>query len=98
MKHHLLLFALFAILLAGLYHLGLGLLYAHYFSASRGWQDNWILPFLVVPALLLTGLAWRMGFFRRSSTRWGDAVVLAIIAGIVYLTLDASYSCGTGCF
>ena len=98
MKHNLLAFLFFAILLAVVYHLALAHLYAGFFSLSRAWQTNWMVPFILVPALLLALLAWGMGFFRPSGARWGDAAVLAMIGAIVYLTLDASYACGSGCF
>lgn len=98
MKEKLLIFLLLAILLAYAYHLALGWLYARFFSEVMGFQIYWYIPFLVLPTILLLALAWRMGFGRPGSSRSLDAIVLLAIAGIVYLTLDASYACGTGCF
>ena len=98
MKERLLLFPVAAILLAYAYHLALGWLYARFFSEVLAFQIYWYIPFLVVPALLLLGLAWWMGFGRPGGSRGADAIALLAIAGIVYLTLDASYACGSGCF
>ena len=98
MKEKLLIFLLLAILLAYAYHLALGWLYARFFSEMMGFQIFWYIPFLAVPALLLLGLAWWMGFGRPGGSRGLDAIALLAIAGIVYLTLDASYACGSGCF
>jgi len=41
-------------------------------------------------------LAWGMGFFRKPG--WADAAALTILAAITILTLEAPYSCWTGCF
>ena len=98
MKEKLLIFFLLAILSAYAYHLALGWFYARFFSETMGFQVYWYIPFLAVPALLLLGLAWWMGFGRPGGSRGLDTIVLLAIAGIVYLTLDASYACGTGCF
>ena len=98
MKHNLLAFAFFAILLAMAYHFAFAEIYDHFLSASRAVQSAWFVPFLVIPALLLVALAWAMGFGRPSGPRWADAAALAIIVVVVFLNLDASYSCGTGCF
>ena len=98
MKHNLLAFAFFAILLGMAYHFTFGKIYDHFFSMERVIQNNWVIPFLVVPAALQLGLAWWMGFGRPSGPRWADGVALLIIGVVVFLNLDASYSCGTGCF
>jgi hypothetical protein len=98
MKHNLVVFAFFSILLALTYHFLFAELYDHFFSAERSLQNYWIIPFVVVPALLQLGLAWLMGFGRRGGPRWADAAALVIIMGVVFLNLDASYSCGSGCF
>ena len=98
MTHRLVAFAFFSILLALTYHFAFGEMYDHFFSAERSFQNYWVVPFLVVPAVLQLGLAWLMGFFRPSGPRWADGVALLIIAAVVFLNLDASYSCGTGCF
>lgn len=98
MTHNLVAFAFFAILLALAYHFAFGEIYQHFFAGSFAFQTYWIVPFILVPALLQAGLAWLMGFWRRGRLGWEDAAVLVIIAAIVFLNLDASYSCGSGCF
>ena len=98
MKHNLLVFAFFSILLALAYHFGFGEVYKHFFSTERGLQTAWVIPFILVPAALQLGLAWLTGFGRPSGPRWADAAALAIIVAVVFLNLDASYSCGSGCF
>ena len=98
MKHNLVVFAFFAILLAMTYHFAFGEIYDHFFSMERGLQNYWVIPFLMIPAALQLGLAWAMGFFRPSGPRWADGVALIIIGVVVFLNLDAAYSCGTGCF
>lgn len=57
---------------------------------------TWYVPQILVPALLLLGLAWWLGFYRKAG--WPDAVVTLILLAIVALTVPASYSCGLGCF
>jgi hypothetical protein len=94
----LLLFLFLAIMLAFAYHFAFAELYAHYFSTVRAFQTFWYVPFIIVPALLQLGLAVSLGFWRKGHSGWADITVLIVIAIIVYLNLDASYSCGTGCF
>ena len=96
MKHNLLTFLFFAVLLAMAYHFAFGLTYEHFFAGSFAFQTYWVVPFILVPALLLAGLGWSLGFWR--SLGWADLAAAAIIVAIVYLNLDASYSCGSGCF
>ena len=96
MKHNLLIFTFFAMLLAIAYHFAFGLTYEHFFAASRAFQTYWYVPFIIVPALLQTGLGWSFGFWR--TLGWADLTAAAIVIAIVYLNLDASYSCGSGCF
>ena len=98
MKHNLVVFAFFSILLAMTYHFAFGEIYDHFFSAERALQTYWFVPFILVPASLQLGLAWAMGFGRPKGPRWADAAALVIIAAVVFLNLDAAYSCGTGCF
>lgn len=98
MHHNLVAFAFFAILLGLAYHFAFGEIYQHFFAASLAFQTYWVAPFILVPALLQAGLAWMIGFWRWKTLGWADAAAAAIIAAIVYLNVDASYSCGTGCF
>ena len=93
-----LLFLFLAIVLAFAYHFAFAELYAHFFSTNRAFQTFWYVPFVIVPAALLLALAVGMGFWRKGHSGWADITVLVAIAVIVYLNLDASYSCGAGCF
>ena len=96
MKEKLLGFLFLGILATLAYHLVFNLLYAHYFTAAPVFSVYWVVPFALVPALLLLALGWWMGFFRRAG--WADAAALLIAAGLAFLTIPASYSCGSGCF
>lgn len=96
MKHNLLTFLFFAVLLAMAYHFAFGLTYQHFFAASRAFQTYWVVPFILIPALLQIALGWSLGFWRGFG--WPDLAAAAIVVAIVYLNVDASYSCGSGCF
>ena len=98
MNHNLAVFAFCAVLLGLAYHFAFGEVYQHFFAASRAFQTYWYIPFLVLPALLQAGLAWLIGFWRLKTLGWADAGAAAIIVVIVYLNLDAAFSCGSGCF
>ena len=91
-------FLFLGILLVLAYHLGFNLIYEHFFAASSFFQTFWYLTLILVPALLLAALAWRLGFYRRGGKRGEDAWVTLILAALVILTVPASYSCGSGCF
>jgi hypothetical protein len=96
MKEKLLAFLFVGILVALAYHQAIDLAYEHFFPTSRLYQTYWYVPLLAAPALLLALLAWWMGFFR--TLGWADAGALAILGAITVLTLEAPYSCWTGCF
>lgn len=96
MTERLLSFLFFAVLLALGYHWGLNLFYRQFLADSALVENYWLVPFVAVPALLLVALGWMMGFFRRAG--WADLAALGIIAATTFLTIPASYSCGTGCF
>jgi hypothetical protein len=96
MKERLLGFLFLGILLILAYHQGVELAYRDFFPTSRLYQVYWYVPLLAVPALLLAGLGWWMGFFRQAD--WADITALVILAGITVLTLEAPYSCWMGCF
>ncbi len=98
MKEHLLYFLFFGILLAVGYNAAVDAVHAHFFSTSLAFERDWQVLFVAVPALLLLALGWGLGFFRRHSARWADALVLATIAILVYSTLGAGYSCWHYCF
>lgn len=70
------------------------LIHSRLFSAPS--PAYWYVPQILVPALLLLGLAWALGFYRRLG--WPDVAVTLILLAIVGLTVPASYSCGLGCF
>ena len=98
MHPNLLIFAFCAILLGLAYHFAFGEIYEHFFSASFAFQTYWYVPFIIIPALLQIGLGWVIGFWRPKSLNWTDGAAAAIVVAIVYLNLDAAYSCGSGCF
>lgn len=98
MKEHLLYFLFFGIALALGYNAVLDAVHAHFFAASLTFQRDWLMLFVAVPAALLLGLGWLLGFFRRDSTRWADGLALLMAAGMVYATLGAEHSCWKYCF
>jgi hypothetical protein len=98
MKEHLLYFLFFGIALAIGTNAAIDAIHVHFFAMSLAFQHDWLVLFVVVPALLLLALGWLLGFFRRNSTRWADGVALLIAAGLVYATLGAGYSCWHYCF
>ena len=97
MKERLLGFVFVGIFLAVGYNLALDRVHAH-FSESLWLQRNWVIPYVVLPAVLLLGLAFTFGFFRPKSPRWADAAAILTTALIIYLTLGAGYSCWKYCF
>jgi hypothetical protein len=99
MNHNLAVFAFCAVLLGLAYHFAFGEFYQHFFAASFAFQTYWYVPFLLIPALLQTGLGWLLGFWRPKKMGWADAGAAAIVIAVVYLNLDASFfSCGSDCF
>jgi len=98
MKEHLLYFLFFGIALAIGYNAAIDGIHARFFAASLAFQHDWLLLYVAVPAALLLGLGWLLGFFRGNSARWADALVILISAGLVYATLGAGYSCWHYCF
>jgi hypothetical protein len=98
MKERLLGYLFFAVFLALGYNFTLDKVHQHVLAGSRTIQVYWYIPYLIVPALLLLGLAWWMGFYRKNSERLGDLLATASAALIVYLTLGAGYSCWHYCF
>ena len=89
----LILFAFVGILGAMAFHLGLGLVLARYFSTAPLFLNFWYVPYLVLPALLLLGYAWWLGFFRPRGSRWADAGILLMTGLIVLGTIGAPYNC-----
>ena len=77
-----------------LYHFVAAALLRDYFSLSPIATLYWYVPLIVLPALLLLGLAWLLGFGRRGSSWGGNLAALATTAGIVYFTVGAPYTCG----
>ena len=98
MKERLLGFAFVAIFLVLGYNFAIDHIHTAFFSASLGWQRDWIVPYVAVPAALLLLLALSFGFYRKGSTLWGNAGATALIAVMIYLTLGAGYSCWHYCF
>lgn len=98
MKERLLGYLFFAIILAFAYNFTLDKVHQHFLAGSLAIQTYWYVPYVAVPTLLLLGLAWWMGFFRRNSERLGDLLATASAALIIYLTLGAGYSCWHYCF
>ena len=96
MTQKLLSFLFLGILLAIGYHLAIALIYAKLFPNAAFFVAYWYVPLLAVPALLLGGLAWGLGFYRTGV--WHDLTVTLILIAIVGLTVPTSYSCGLGCF
>jgi hypothetical protein len=97
-KEKLLYFLFWGILLAFAVNLVVDQIHIRLFSMSRDFQTYWYIPFIAVPALLLLALALGLGFYRKGSTRWADALSLLLIAGLIYATLGAGYSCWHYCF
>ena len=98
MNARLLGFLFLGILVAFGYHLGINLIYGRFFPASRLFQNYWYVPFIAAPALLLMLLAWGLGYYRPGGARRDDLFATLILAGLVVLTIPASYSCLLGCF
>jgi len=85
-------------LLAVLVNLAADKIHAWVFADSLWFQSHWYIPFLIVPAASLLGLAWSFGFFRAKTPRWADAAALLVTALLIYLTLGGAYSCWHYCF
>jgi hypothetical protein len=68
------------------------------FPDSLWFQTHWYIPFLIVPAASLLGLAFSFGFFRPGTPRWADGLALLAVALLIYLTLGANYACWNYCF
>ena len=98
MIEKLLSFLFLGILLALGYDLAIDLIYQRLFPTARFFQEEWYIPLIVVPALLLALLAFRLGFYRKTGRRLDDLLATLILAGLVILTIPASYSCALGCF
>ena len=98
MKERLLGYLFFAIILAFAYNFTLDRVHQHLFADSLAIQTYWYIPYVAVPAVLLLGLAWVMGFYRKNSERLGDLLATASAALVLYLTLGAGYSCWHYCF
>jgi hypothetical protein len=98
MKERLLGFLFFGVLLAFAVNLIADKIHSQYFADSLWFQSHWVVPFVIVPALSLLGLAWSFGFFRPKGPRWADAAAIAVTALLVYLTLGAGFSCWHYCF
>ena len=98
MKERLLGFLFCGILLAYAVNIATDKIHAWYFADSLWFQAHWYIPFLILPAASLLGLAWSFGLFRPEGPRWADAAAIATTALLIYLTLGAGYSCWHYCF
>ena len=98
MKERLLGFLFCGVFVAFAVNLAADKIHSLFFPDSLAFQRLWYIPFLIVPAVALLGLAWVMGFFRPKGPRWADAAALLAIALLIYLTLGAGYSCWQYCF
>jgi hypothetical protein len=98
MMTRLLSFLFLGILISLGYHLGFDLVYQRFFATQHAFVDYWYIFLILVPAALLLWLAWGVGFYRAGGNRGADALATLILAGLVFLTIPASYSCGLGCF
>jgi hypothetical protein len=97
-KERLLYFLFWGILLAFAVNLAIDQIHVRLFSMSRDFQTYWYIPFIAVPSALLLALAWVLGFYRKGGSRGADALSLLLIAGLIYATLGAGYSCWHYCF
>ena len=98
MKQRLLGFVFFGILLAYAVNIAADEIHVWLFADSLWFQAHWYIPFVILPAASLLGLAFVFGFFRPRGPRWADAAALMVTALLVYLTLGAGYSCWHYCF
>ena len=97
MKERLLGFVFCAILLGFTANWLLDKIHAH-FSAHLWFQEHWVAFYVAIPAALLLGLAFWMGFFRRGMSLWGNVLAVLTTVAIIYLMLGAGYSCWQWCF
>ena len=98
MKERLLGFVFCGILLAYAVNIAADEIHVWLFADSLWFQAHWYIPFVILPAASLLGLAFVFGFFRPKGPRWADAAALLITALLIYLTLGAGYSCWHYCF
>jgi len=98
MKERLLGFVFCGILLAYAVNIAADKIHVWLFADSLWFQAHWYIPFVILPAASLLGLAFVFGFFRPRGPRWADAAALMVTALLVYLTLGAGYSCWHYCF
>lgn len=75
------------------YHFAAAAIFRHFFALSPTALTFWYVPLIALPALLLLGLAWLLGFGRRGSSWWGNLAVLVLTAGIIFFTVGAPYNC-----
>jgi hypothetical protein len=98
MKERLLGFVFCGILLAYAVNIAADEIHVWLFADSLWFQAHWYIPFVILPAASLLGLAFVFGFFRPKGPRWADAAALLVTALLIYLTLGAGYSCWHYCF
>jgi hypothetical protein len=96
-RERLLAFLFVGTLLAVAVNLAADRVHVWLFADSLWFQDHWYLPDLVVPGLCLLALAWSLGFFRRHTPRWADALALLATALMLYLTVGAEHACWKYC-
>ena len=98
MKERLLGFLFVGALLAVAVNMAADRIHVWLFSDSLWYQAHWYLPYLVIPGASLLALAWSLGFFRRNTPRWTDALALLATALLLYLTVGAEHACWKYCF
>ena len=98
MKERMLGFLFCGILLAYAVNMATDEIHARFFADSLWFQAHWYIPFVILPASSLLGLAFIFGFFRPKGPRWADATAVGATALLVYLTLGAGSSCWHYCF
>jgi hypothetical protein len=91
-------FLFIAILVALAWREGIDILNQEVFSNAAFFRNDWFLPYVVAPAVILAAIAFALGFYRPSGRRGPDVIATLILAAIVILTVPTSYSCGSGCF
>ena len=102
-KQKLWIFLILALLLSLGYHLASQELWVRYwgnsdffFTADRRIIYGYSNAFLV-PALLIGGLAWGMGFYRSRDRKWVPFVATIILILVVIMTAGAPWPCWTPC-
>jgi hypothetical protein len=98
MKERLMGFLFVGALVAVTVNLAADKIHVWLFADSLWFQTHWYLPDLVIPGACLLALAFSLGFFRRTTPRWADALALSATALLLCLTVGAEHACWKYCF